>query len=216
MKISVNSLEFDINDFKKETLGILETKILKDIMDYVNNLLWPLEHHYYHHYEHTLEVMYRSLYLWQKENLSQSDLELLAIASLFHDTGFIIQYDKNELIWAWIAKNYLNSILFSKEKIHIIEKLIEATIVERQPDNLLESIIKDADTDNLGRIDFFDKWARLKKEIETIKNIKILNPDWYHYSLKFLKSHKFYSNSELVEREQIKEENIWKLEEMNK
>jgi len=39
MKISVNSLEFDINDFKKETLEILETKILKDIMDYVNNLL---------------------------------------------------------------------------------------------------------------------------------------------------------------------------------
>ncbi|MDD4151815.1 MAG: HD domain-containing protein [Candidatus Gracilibacteria bacterium] len=216
MKISVNSLEFDINDFKKETLGILETKILKDIMDYVNNLLGPLEHHYYHHYEHTLEVMYRSLYLGQKENLSQSDLELLAIASLFHDTGFIIQYDKNELIGAGIAKNYLNSILFPKEKIHIIEKLIEATIVERQPDNLLESIIKDADTDNLGRIDFFDKGARLKKEIETIKNIKILNPDWYHYSLKFLKSHKFYSNSELVEREQIKEENIGKLEEMNK
>jgi hypothetical protein len=88
--------------------------------------------------------------------------------------------------------------------------------VTRQPNNILESIIKDADTDNLGRIDFFDKWERLKKEIETIKNIKILNPDWYHYSLKFIKDHKFYTTKELEEREEIKEDNIHKLQELTK
>jgi hypothetical protein len=43
------------------------------------------------------------------------------------------------------------------DKIKIIEELIIATIYTRTPQNILESIIRDADTDNLGRDDFFDK-----------------------------------------------------------
>lgn len=212
----INGMEVNIDLFNDEIKKLINSEIIKKIITYVNELLWPLENHYYHHYEHTLEVMYRSIYIWQKEKLSLNDMELLAIASLFHDTWFVIEYDNNEPIWAKIAKNYLNSILYPKEKIDIIENIILATIVSREPTNLLESIIKDADTDNLWREDFFDKWERLKKEIETIKNIKILNPDWYHYSLKFVKWHKFYSNSELKEREQTKEKNINKLQELTK
>lgn len=215
-KIKINSLVIDISMFKSETLEILNSKLIQDIVKYVNNLLWPLENHYYHHFEHTLEVLYRSLYLWEKENLSIHDLELIAIASLFHDTWFVIQYDENEYIWAKIARNYLSSILFPNNKIENIENIILATISGHQPKNILESIIKDADTDNLWREDFFDKWERLKKEIETIKNIKILNPDWYHYSLNFIKTHMFYSKQEQKEREKIKEKNIKKLEELNK
>lgn len=215
-KININSLEIDIKSFRRETLELINSKIIQNIINHVNELLWPLENHYYHHYEHTLEVMYRALYLWEKENLTNNDLELLAIAALFHDTWFIIQYEDNEYIWAKIAWNYLNSILYPKDKIKIIEDIIISTIIDKEPNNLLESIIKDADTDNLGRNDFFDKWKRLRKELETIKNIKFLNPEWYHYSLKFIKEHKFYTKKELEEREDIKEKNIEKLEELVK
>ncbi len=212
----INWLDINIDSFNDDIKNLINSDLIKKIIVYVNDLLGPLEHHYYHHYEHTLEVMYRSIYIAMQENLPLEDIELLAIASLFHDTWFVIEYDNNEPIWAKIAKNYLNSILYPKDKINIIENIILATIVTRQPNNILESIIKDADTDNLGRIDFFDKWERLKKEIETIKNIKILNPDWYHYSLKFVKDHKFYTNKELEEREETKEDNIEKLEELVK
>ena len=160
----INGMEVNIDLFNDEIKKLINSDIIKKIITYVNELLWPLENHYYHHYEHTLEVMYRSIYIWQKEKLSLNDMELLAIASLFHDTWFVIEYDNNEPIWAKIAKNYLNSILYPKEKIDIIENIILATIVSREPTNLLESIIKDADTDNLWREDFFDKWERLKKD----------------------------------------------------
>lgn len=212
----INWLDINIDSFNDNIKNLINSDLIKKIIVYVNDLLGPLEYHYYHHYEHTLEVMYRSIYIGQQENLPLDDIELLAISSLFHDTWFVIEYDNNETIWAKIAKNYLNSILYPKEKINIVENIILATIVTRQPNNILESIIKDADTDNLGRIDFFDKWERLKKEIETIKNIKILNPDWYHYSLKFIKDHKFYTTKELEEREEIKEDNIHKLQELTK
>jgi hypothetical protein len=41
----------------------------------------------------------------------------------------------------------------------------------------------------LGRDDFFDKSDKLKRELETIKKIKIKDPDWHHSSLDFLWNH---------------------------
>lgn len=190
----------------------MNEKLISGIKKHVNSLLWALENHYYHHYEHALEVMLRSVELGKKENLSEDDLEILAVAALFHDVGFIVQYDDNEYIWAKIAKNYLNGILYPTEKIKKVEDLIVATIYTRPPENILEKIIKDADTDNLGRDDFFEKWQRLKQEIEIIKNIKILDPDWQHYSLNFLRQHQFLTHTEIQERQPKKEENIQILE----
>ena len=163
----------------------MNEKLITLAKKYVNMLVGPLEDHYYHQYEHALEVANRCVELWKKEWLNEETLEILAIAWLFHDTGFIIQYDNNEQIWASIARNYLKSILYPENKIKLVEDLIIATIVSRPPTNLLEWIIRDADTDNLWRDDFFEKWERLKKELETIKKIKIHDPDWNHYSLNF-------------------------------
>lgn len=190
----------------------MNEKLISWAKKYVNMLLWPLENHYYHQYWHALEVMERCIYLWKNEWLSEDDLEILALAWLFHDSWFIIQYDDNENIWAWIARNYLKSILYPDDKIQKVEDLIIATIYENEPKNYLENIIRDADTDNLWRDDFFDKWERLKREIEEIKNIKILDPEWNHYSINLLRHHRFMTPTEIKERETKKLENLKKLE----
>lgn len=190
----------------------MNEKIISWAKKYVNTMMWPLEKHYYHHYEHALEVANRAYDLWKKEWCNESQLEMLFLAGLFHDIGFVIQYDDNEYIWASIAKNYLKSILYPEEKITLIEKLIISTIPLRPSQDLLESIIKDADTDNLWRDDFFEKWQRLKSEIETIKHIKILDPEWNHYSINFLKEHKFTTLTSIHERQEKKLENLKKLE----
>jgi hypothetical protein len=44
-----------------------QNKTIKRAMDYVNQMLVPLENHYYHQYHHALDVMDRSIYLAQKE-----------------------------------------------------------------------------------------------------------------------------------------------------
>lgn len=186
-------------------------------MKYVNKLLLPLEWLYYHQYNHSLEVMERCIYLWKKENLNSEEIEILALAWLFHDTGFVIQYDDNEYIWAKIARNYLTSILYPEEKIKIIERLILATRPSyKNPKDILEEIIKDADLDNLWREDFFDKNNNMKKEIETIKKIKMKDPDWGHASLILLNEHKYFTKSQIKERNWKKIENRKILEEMLK
>ncbi len=179
---------------------------------HVNKLLLPLEEHYYHSYGHALDVMERAKYLAKKEWLSKDDIEMLSLAWLFHDTGFIIQYDNNEPIWAKIAKNYLKSILYPNDRIDEIERIILATSPEyKVPQDKYEEIIKDADMDNLWRDDFQDKNDKLRQEIEEIKHIKINDPDWKHASVELLKEYKYRTNSQQTERNQKKIENLKKM-----
>jgi len=178
----------------------MNKELISDIKQYVSYLMVPLENLYYHHYEHALSVMERSVYLGTMEGCSSDEIEILAIAALFHDTGFIIEYDENEVFWAKIAKNYLKTILYPEEKIKLIENIILATIPEKKPCSLLEEIIKDADMDNLWREDFFDTWEKLKRELELIKQIKIKDPDWHHASLSLISKHKFYTQTQKSER----------------
>lgn len=184
-------------------------KILQRAKKYVNKLLVPLEKHYYHSYKHAIDVMERSIYLSEKEWLSEKDIEMMAIAWLFHDTGFVIQYDKNEPIWAKIAQNYLKSILYPIDRIKTIERLILATDPDyKNSTDIYEKIIKDSDMDNLGRKDFFEKSHSLKKEIEVIKNIKIKDPEWNHWLVELLKEHRFEAFTQKLERDGMKSENL--------
>ena len=191
----------------------MNTILLQDIKDYVNYLMLPLDGLYYHHYDHALSVMDRAVYLWEKEWVSDRELEILAIAGLFHDTGFVIQYDDNEVIGAKIAQNYLRTILYPEEDIKIVQSIIIATEPDWQPQSLLEQIIKDADMDNLWREDFFDISDRLKQERETIQNIKIKDPDWHHASLDVIEWHKFYTPTQIRERNAKLQKNTQKLKE---
>lgn len=182
---------------------------------YVNKLLLPLWNYYYHSYEHAIDVMERAMYLAKKEWLSKEDQEMLWLAWLFHDTWFIIQYEDNESIWAKIAQNYLRSVMYSENRIHKIEEIIMATSPEyKDPKNIYEEIIKDADLDNLWRDDFVEKWNDLKKELELIKKIKIKDPDWEHASATLLKEHRYFTKSQRAEREAIKQKNLEKIEEI--
>lgn len=169
--------------------------------EYVNKLLWHMDDHYYHHYNHALEVMNRAIYLWEKEWVSKEEVELLWLAWLFHDTWFVVKYDNNEWIWAKVASNYLKTINYPKDKIETVERLILSTSPKyKTPKDILERVIKDADLDNFWRLDFFEKWEKLKKELEVVKKIKIKDPDWHHSSLDLLFEHHFYTDTQKIER----------------
>ncbi len=186
--------------------------ILQNAKNYVNKLMFPLENHYYHSYDHALDVMERAIYLSKKEGLSESDIEIMWLAGIFHDAGFIIQYDKNEPIGAKIARNYLKSILYPEDKIQKIERIILATDPDyEKPKDIYEEIIKDSDMDNLGRDDFMEKNNNIKKELEIIKKIKIKDPEWKHASVQLLKEFKYKTNSQKYERNHQKVENLKKM-----
>ena len=166
--------------------------------------------YYYHNLGHTLDVFERASYLAKKEWLNEELIELIQIAALFHDTWFKKQYDKNEVIWAQIAEEFLKENNFPEDKIDIVKNIILATIPTKEPMSHLEEIIKDADMDNLWREDFIDKNENLYKELKIIKKLYINKKTWLENTLKLLQNHKFYTETEIQERfeqfEQYKKE----------
>jgi len=51
-------------------------------------------------------------------------------------------------------------------------------------------------------------------EIETIKHIKLRNPEWHHATLDLLNNYSYFSNIQRQERTKKKDENTKKLKKM--
>ena len=127
----------------------------------------------YHTKGHTLEVLRESIRFAVTEGLSERELELLAIAAAFHDTGFIKSPLANELIGAEFAREALQRTGgFSTVEIQLIEQMIlDTKLVELSsgpqliPSTKLSRYLLDADLSNLGRDDFFDKSELLRQEL---------------------------------------------------
>ncbi len=162
---------------------------------------------YYHNLPHTLDVVESTERICRLENLQEDTTLLLKTAALFHDTGFIELYDKNESIGARIAAEYLPGFGYSNEQIEIISQLIMSTASPRQPEGLLQKIICDADLDYTGRADFFTISQSLRREwTEHGRSIKLT--EWYELEKEFLENHFFYTETAYALRNKGKLENL--------
>jgi adenylate cyclase len=183
---------------------IIENKF-STVAAYVQSSVFPRlpQHLYYHNISHTMnDVLPVSIRLAEMEAVTGDDLLLLKVAVLFHDVGFIEQYSGNESIGAEIAGKALTKFDFSQEQISRIGKLIMATRTKVQDNkfvqmagvDILEKIICDADLDNLGRDDFFEKSDLIRTEMGHFGKT-MNNKDWIDYQFLLLKTHEFLTVS---------------------
>ena len=166
--------------------------------------------YYYHNWDHTFDVFNRASYLAIKEWLDRDDIEILQLAALFHDLGFVRKYDWHEFVSADLAIDWLLEQGYPEEKIKKVEETILATIPTSSPKNMLEKIIKDADLDNLWRQDFFKLWEDVRKELELKKWLKFTDKQWYENTKKLLESTNFFTFTQKQERNQQLYNNIKK------
>ena len=169
----------------------------------------------YHDANHTLHptngVVAVANRIALSEKIPEHDRELLIAAAYFHDTGYIREYDKNEPIAARMAGRILKLIGYKPDEIKKIQKMILSTDLEREPKTHAEKILCDADLDNLGRDDFFKLDAKLRagrraRGLDVSDDAK-----WYQGTLKVIKSHRYYTESQKKHREENKQKNIKKL-----
>lgn len=164
--------------------------------------------YYYHNTAHTLDVEQATEKIALSEGITDPEtLLLLKTAALYHDTGFLEQYADNEVIGVRIAKETLPEFGYSAEQIETISRLILATALKAVPADLLESIVKDADLDYLGREDYKLLSLRLKQEWEHQEMHKTM-PEWYEMQINFLESHRYYTASAKDQREANKQKHL--------
>jgi predicted metal-dependent HD superfamily phosphohydrolase len=172
-----------------------DSLIVKKVENYVIELFIKksVAENLYHSISHTKEVVDIAEKIGKAEQLSSADMEIILIASWFHDTGHFQCCHGHEDQSSEYARMYLDSESYPEASIEKIIGCIKATRIPQQPKNKLEEIVCDADLHHLGQIDIEEKGKILRKEFE-LRGIKTLSDiDWLKTSIEFFKNHKFFT-----------------------
>ena len=162
---------------------------------------------YYHSVAHTIDVCEAVERIATLEGILGEDLLVLKTAALFHDSGFIIQYLKNEEAGAQIAASTLAQFGYNEEQLAIIKQIIMATQIPQTSKNLFEEVMCDADLDYLGREDFHPIANNLKNELME-RGIVNSGKHWDEIQIGFLTKHKYFTQSANELRNTKKQQNL--------
>ena len=186
-----------------------------DLQEYVLDMLEQQlpKNLYYHNVKHTIDVMTEAELMGWAEGLPESDILLLKIAALFHDSGHIVQYKGHELKSCEFVEEILPRYNYSREKIDTVKRIIMATQLPHTPSDTLEAIIQDSDLDYLGRRDFIPVSNMLYKELKERDMIGTID-QWNEMQIKFIANHQYYTSTALSLREVNKQLQIEKIREV--
>lgn len=162
---------------------------------------------YYHCVEHTIDVCNAAERIGISEGIKGEELILLKTAALFHDSGFLTTYFKNEPAGVAIAKSALVAFGYTEQHLTIIEQIIMATQLPQTSKSLLEEVMCDADLDYLGRDDFHPIANALKKEFLEHK-VVTSDKHWDEIQIAFLSKHAYFTKTAREQRELKKQQNL--------
>ncbi|MEO6454004.1 MAG: Pycsar system effector family protein [Ginsengibacter sp.] len=165
----------------------------------------------FHSLKHTETVVARTKEIAGHYDLSESEMLTVFTAAWFHDTGHLFTEPVgHEAKSVEIMKSFMTANFADVELINKIEQCILATKMPRNPSNLLQEIICDADTYHLGTKDFklTNKGAMQEVKLRTGKLDKF---DFNEKTIEMLQTHRFYTTycKDLLSK--TKEKNMKKL-----
>ncbi|MBC7912724.1 MAG: HD domain-containing protein [Pyrinomonadaceae bacterium] len=183
--------------------------IIKSAEEYIFNLFkdkLPPDH-VYHNYKHTYQTIKACKDIASTYNLTSRELEILLLAAIFHDTGYIETYQGHEEISIKFFNEFINGD-YPLEDIKKVEELILSTKAGNKPDGTLQEILHDADYINIGKKKFFQRAELLRIEWERLLNKTYTDLEWAEIQLNFLISTNFVTEEAIVKLDDQREVNI--------
>lgn len=149
----------------------------------------------YHNFLHTQYVVSKIQELAEGEKVSEQEKQLLILAAMFHDAGYIDGPEGHEKKGAEIAEKFLLEQGLDKDSTDQIKQIILSTRLSASPQTHLERIIRDADCSNVGDPLFEEITKKLRREREHIEGRKINREEWDKRNYDFMtKYHRFYTD----------------------
>lgn len=166
----------------------------------------------YHNYTHTKRVFKSAQEILENSDVKKKDAEVVQLAALLHDTGYIKKHDGHEEESVKIATEFLKDNKVDEETIEAVNKCIMETKFDDSPTTDLGKIIRDADASHFGKKYFKDASEFLRKELE-LQGIANYTPtEWLNENIQLLsKKHEFYTDYALKSWQKRKEKNLSKL-----
>ena len=159
---------------------------------------------HYHNADHVRDVLQSALRIGRSEGVDDAGLELIGVAAVFHDSGFILDVKDHEVTGCLFARDYLPGVGFTENEIELVCGMIMATHVPQQPKNDWEMILCDADLDYLGRDDFFETGNKVFRELVEFGHLTS-EREWNEVQVRFLTEHHYFTQTSQRERKPIKD-----------
>ncbi len=167
----------------------------KRIEEYVTGLFEQMQSPslVFHNLDHTKMVVKHTQEIAGHYNVTEKEMLILYAAAWFHDTGHLFtEPQKHEEMSCDVMKKFMKDHVEEETIIDEIGSCIMATKLPRNPQNLLQQIICDADTYHLGTKDFKET---NKKNYEELK-LRNGNADPIQFTkdtIKLLKEHFYFT-----------------------
>jgi len=164
----------------------------------------------YHTPEHTSYVIDKAIIIGKEEKIKKNDMELLKIAALFHDMGFLENRDNHEELSCDMVIKELPSWNFKSNELAKICGMIRATKIPQRPKTLLDKILADADLEYLGTDLYEEGASRLYRELIHF-NPRLTEKEWLEIQINFLTAHQYHTDFCIKNRELKKKEHLKRL-----
>jgi predicted metal-dependent HD superfamily phosphohydrolase len=162
---------------------------------------------FYHNLAHTEKVLDFAEKIAAGEKIIHNDLTILRSAAVLHDTGFFVQYKKNEPMACVFAEQVLPGFGATSPEINRICSIIMATAIPQKPECVLSEILCDADLAYIGTDSFFNKSADLRREFAEQDRI-FTEREWLEFEAGFFENHKFFTDTAVEMFESQKQKNL--------
>ena len=218
LNLKIESGELDMNLLEQQvSVKIEQYKKLPIIIKAFELLDQLPEKLIYHNLAHTEDVLHETILFGLMNGRSEEELERNAVAASWHDVGFTVRPNNNEVIAVELfeKENAKNPLKYAKDIKTII---LDTTVRKTQKglkiimsDKKSEDVL-DADLSNLGRPDFWEKREAIAKEYGI---------DWDNINarLAFLKdtlslarNHKWHTQGSTTLRQEQKAKNLADME----
>lgn len=157
----------------------------------------------YHNLQHTKTVVSRAKEIAGHFQLIESDMLVIFVSAWFHDTGYLVAEPAvHEEKSVELMKKFMSPFTNDQDLVKNMEECILSTKYFAQPVNLLQQIIRDADTYHFGTKEFKVTNQRVYEE-HKLKNGPINKLQWEKDTIEMLERHQYYTsycNELLTER----------------
>ena len=161
-----------------------------------DKIVYKLEHQLpalltYHNLNHAQRVMKSIDSHLQTLDFYPRKAELVRLAGIGHDIGFIETYEGHEEKSIQILKNILQEEGYSEEEIYQVSVMVWATKLDIEPRTFMEKMLVDADLEYLGSDDFSIVLECLFQEWVNYNFIPENYQLFLENSLKFMEAHRY-------------------------
>lgn len=190
-----------------------QSNIYKKVEQYVTDMFGREQQpeFVYHNLEHTEHVVEHTKEIAGHYQVDEVEMMTLYIAAWFHDTGYLFapapEHEKKSVE---LMEHFMTEYEMPDNMTNAVRDCILATARQMEPSNILQEIICDADTYNLGTKEFKKTNKLMYKEWKNLRP-SLTRAEFDDSTIKLLDHHRFYTSYCQGLLEKYKKKNMKKI-----